>query len=334
MTTAVLDHVADELVAALPDARLDAVERDVPSADLVTSRVGGPIAVLVRGRTAADVGVVAEVVRRHRVPVAVIGRGSNLLVADRGFEGVVVVLSGEFDELEINRGRVVAGGAVALPVLARRTAAAGCRGLEFYVGIPGSVGGAVRMNAGGHGRETVDVLRRAWLIDLLAGGSPVEVPVANLELGYRRSNLTDTTVVLRAEFAVDADDPSVCEQRIDEIVRWRREHQPGGANAGSVFTNPPDDSAGRLIDECGLKGLRVGGAEVSAKHANFIQADSTATAADIVALIAEIRGRVAAATGTVLVPELRMLGFDGPNFEDLGVAGLGDGTINAGEEYA
>jgi len=160
---------------------------------------------------------------------------------------------------------------VALPVLARRSAAA-VDAVSSSTSVSRSVGGAVRMNAGGHGRETVDVLQRAWVVDLqpespLAEVVVVELSVAALELGYRSSNLPATAVVLRAEFAVDDDDPLACEARIDDVVRWRREHQPGGANSGSVFTNPPGDSAGRLIDACGLRGLRVGGAEVSTKHA-------------------------------------------------------------------
>src|SRR5690606_38451664 len=137
-----------------------------------------------------------------------------------------------------------AGGAVPLPVLARRAAAAGLGGLEFYVGIPGSVGGAVRMNAGGHGRETRDVLTRAWIVDLAAGPAEREHTVADLALGYRTSRVGPTEVVTRAELRGTPDDPDACSARIDEIVRWRREHQPGGANAGSVFRNPPGDSAG------------------------------------------------------------------------------------------
>jgi len=302
----VLDDVAGELRAVLPGA----VERNVRAAELVTYRVGGPIAVVAHIRSDEELAGVSAVLARHRVPVTVIGRGSNLLVADVGFRGVGLVLGGAFEELEIGDSTIGAGGAVALPVLARRSAAAGRRGLEFYVGIPGSVGGAVRMNAGGHGRETSEVLRRAWLFDLASDRSARVVTVGDLGLGYRRSAVTPTTIVVRAEFAVEGDDPFACEARVDEIVRWRREHQPGGANAGSIFKNPAGDSAGRLIDECGLKGLRVGGAEVSAKHANFIQADATASAADIAAVIGEVRTRVAAHTGIELEPELRMLGFD------------------------
>ena len=309
-----LGGLATELESRLPGA----VERDVPFADLSTYRIGGPVAVLARVRSAAALNALAEVTARLRPHLLVAGRGSNLLVDDGGFPGLVVLLEGELEDLTMpprngprtdggtGTGVVRAGGGLALPVLARRSAGAGWAGLEFYVGIPGSVGGAVRMNAGGHGRETADVLLRASLVDLL-GPDTRDATAADLELGYRHSNVAPAQVVVAAELAVSADDPAACEGRVADIVRWRREHQPGGANAGSVFRNPPGDSAGRLIDAAGLKGLRVGGAVVSDKHANFFQADPGATAADVRALVAEVRRRVADATGVELVPELRIV---------------------------
>ncbi len=167
------------------------------------------------------------------------------------------------------------------------------------------------MNAGGHGRETAEVLRRAWVWDLRASAAtPTVWDVAALALGYRTSALTSTHVVTSAEFTATPDAADDCAARIDDVVRWRREHQPGGANAGSVFRNPPGDSAGRLIDTAGLKGLRVGGAVVSEKHANFFQAEPGATADDVAHLVTEVQERVRAATGVTLVPELQMVGFD------------------------
>jgi UDP-N-acetylmuramate dehydrogenase len=307
VSTAVL---ADELAARLPGR----VRRDVPVAELSTYRVGGPVAVLARVANLAELAVVAGVVARDRPPILVVGRGSNLLVGDGGFGGVALVLEGEFESVDLPEPDaepvVRAGGAVPLPVLARRAADAGVAGLEFFVGIPGSVGGAVRMNAGGHGRETVDVLRTASIVDLYGDGDPVPVVrrVEDLDLGYRRSNVSGSDVVVSAELEGNRDAPAACAARVADVVRWRREHQPGGANAGSVFRNPPGDSAGRLIDAAGLKGLRVGGAVVSEKHANFFQADNGATAADVAGLIAEVQRRVAAATGVRLVPELLMIG--------------------------
>lgn len=301
-----LAAIADALEPALPGR----VERDAPLAGFTTYRVGGPAAVLVRARHEADLAALAAIVGEHRPPLLVVGRGSNLLVADRGFPGVALLLEGDFEEITTAPDRITAGGAVALPVLARRAAAAGLTGLEFYVGIPGGVGGAVRMNAGGHGRETRDVLRSVRVADLLGDGLGALRSLEDLALGYRHSALGPFEVVVSATFAVEADTPIACEGRLADVVRWRREHQPGGANAGSVFRNPPGDSAGRLVDACGLKGLRVGGAVVSDKHANFIQAEPGATAHDVRALIAEVGRRVEAETGVHLEPELHCVGFD------------------------
>ena len=304
------------LAADLRDRLPDSTTEDASIAELSTYRVGGPVAVLVRAHDVDALATVADAARRHQPRLLVIGRGSNLLVSDAGFSGLVVVLEGDFETIDASEQAAQAlraGGAVPLPVLARRAAAGGLAGLEFYVGIPGSVGGAVRMNAGGHGRETVEVLRRAWVLDLLDADAPptaLERGVADLALDYRHSNLRPSEVVTAAEFTVTRDDPAACEARVAEIVRWRREHQPGGQNAGSVFRNPPGDSAGRLIDAAGLKGLRVGGAVVSEKHANFFQADADATARDVLDLVAEVQRRVAKASGVELVPELHVVGDD------------------------
>lgn len=303
--------IPDALAVALAGAVPDGVARDVPAGDLGTYRIGGPVAVVVRVPDAAALARVGAVLADAAdVPVLVVGRGSNLLVADRGFDGVGLVLTGDFEAVEVGVDRVRAGGAVALPVLARRAAAAGRTGLEFYVGIPGSVGGAVRMNAGGHGSETRDVLVSATVASI-RGGPLRRLDGADLGLTYRHSDLGSGDVVTEAEFVVTPDDPDACAARLDEIVRWRREHQPGGANGGSVFKNPPGDAAGRLIEAAGCKGLRVGGAVVSEKHANFIQAEADARADDVHALVVAVRERVLAASGVLLEPELRLVGFDG-----------------------
>ena len=299
--------VAAELVARLGDR----VDRDAPSGPLTTYRCGGPLAVLVRIDRERDLDDVVPILVEHPdVPVLVIGRGSNLLIADAGFAGVAIVLGGELERIDVDpaQARVEAGGATALPVLARQAARAGIGGLEFYVGIPGSVGGALRMNAGGHGAQTEDVLSWARVLDL-RDGSVRERGVDELGLGYRRSALGARDLVLAGRFAGHHDDPAVCEHRIDEIVGWRRRHQPGGQNAGSVFTNPPGDAAGRLIDSCGLKGLRVGGVVVSEKHANFFAASPGARADDVLALMRLVQSRVAAETGVRLEAELQLVGF-------------------------
>jgi UDP-N-acetylmuramate dehydrogenase len=247
-------------------------------------------------------------VRHEGIPVLAVGQGSNLLVSDAGFSGVAITFAGDLEELAVDDGTVRAGAAVRLPVLARRTAAAGWRGLEWNVGVPGSVGGGVRMNAGGHGRDTAASLVRVRLHDLATGQDEV-VDAAALELGYRRSNVAAHHVVVWAEHHVSPGEVEAGEQVISEIVQWRRDNQPGGSNAGSVFTNPVDDSAGRLIDSVGLKGFRVGTAEVSTKHANFIQSDEGGCAGDVVALMAEVRRRVRDTHGIDLTPETHLIGF-------------------------
>lgn len=305
----------DDVAAALTSSLGDRVTRDGPIADLTTYRLGGPAGVLVRVVDDAALRAVASVVARERPPVLVIGRGSNLLVADRGFAGLAIVLGGRFEELAVSTVPgavgVRAGAATPLPVVARRSAATGLTGLEFLVGIPGSVGGAVRMNAGGHGRETAEVLTSATVVDLSVAGAPARKLDADaLAFGYRTSALGPYDLVTGADLRGALDDIAAAEARVAEVVRWRREHQPGGANAGSVFRNPPGDSAGRLIDAAGLKGLRVGGAIVSPKHANFFQAEPGATADDVHRLVRTVRARVADAEGVLLEPELRMIGFD------------------------
>jgi UDP-N-acetylmuramate dehydrogenase len=313
VTNAALDAVAVALERALPGR----ITRAAPSSALTTYRCGGPVALLARLDREADLVALARIVGAEpAVPLLVIGRGSNLLIADGGFDGVGIVLAGEFEriDLDVPRNEVDAGGAVPLPVLARQSAKAGIAGLEFYVGIPGSVGGALRMNAGGHGSETADVVVCARVLPL-HGGEIREVDTDALGLGYRVSALGPADVVLSARFAGSADSPEACAERIDEIVRWRREHQPGGQNAGSVFTNPPGDSAGRLVDACGLKGAHVGGVVVSEKHANFFAASPGARASDVLALIRLVQERVEAATGVRLVPELQLVGFAGSSEE-------------------
>jgi UDP-N-acetylmuramate dehydrogenase len=303
----ILDRTIARIEARLPGR----VRRATPSGELTTYRVGGPFAAVVRVGDDEALDALAGIVGTVDVPVLVVGRGSNLLVADAGFEGIAVVLDDDFERVDIDVAiaSVRAGGSTSLPVLARRAAAAGVSGLEFYVGIPGSVGGAVRMNAGGHGRETQEVLIDVDLLDLRTGTRTTRA-THDLDFAYRHSNLHDHDVVCAARFTGSREAAEACAARIDAIVKWRREHQPGGANAGSVFSNPPGASAGALIDATGLKGLRIGGAVVSEKHANFIVADPTATATDVHALLAEVRSRVADATGVVLQTEMRLVGFD------------------------
>jgi UDP-N-acetylmuramate dehydrogenase len=282
---------------------------DVPLGPLTTYRVGGPAALLVRVESESDLRRVADALRARSVPVLVVGKGSNLLVADRGFAGLALVLGDAFAAVEVDGTTVRAGGGAALPVVARQSVAAGLTGFEWAVGVPGSIGGAVRMNAGGHGSDMAATLLRVRVLDL-SGGEDEEVPADLLDLGYRRSAVRSDQVVLRADLGLRVGDREAGEAELAEIVRWRRANQPGGPNAGSVFTNPDGDSAGRLIDEAGLKGLRVGTASVSTKHANFIQVDRDGSADDVHRLMAAIVERVAESSGITLHAETRIVGFD------------------------
>lgn len=285
----------------------------VPLGPLTTYRVGGAARWLVAAHDDADLHAIAA--RLQGREVLVVGKGSNLLVCDAGFDGVVVHLGDAFAGVEVDAASasVRAGGAAFLPVVARRSVAAGLSGFEWAVGVPGSIGGAVRMNAGGHGSEVAESLVGVRVVDLRTGEDGA-VPAAALDLDYRRSNLRDSQVVVHADLQLAPGDRDAGEATLSEIVRWRREHQPGGQNAGSVFTNPPGQSAGRLIDSAGCRGLRSGSAQVSTKHANFIQADAGGSADDVFDLMVTVARRVLDAHGVVLHPETRMVGF--PSFDD------------------
>jgi UDP-N-acetylmuramate dehydrogenase len=302
-----MTNVFDGL-AALEQALGGRARRDHPLGVLTTYRVGGTAALFVEPNDEEELAAVAAGLAGARVPVLVVGRGSNLLVADRGFDGLVVSLGKGFESLSTDGCRVRVGAAVSLPVLARRTAAAGLHGLEWAVGVPGSVGGAVAMNAGGHGADTAATLVSYRWIDLTTG-EVHESPAERLGFAYRHADLGATDVVVAGVHQLESGDPDRGKAIIDEIVRWRRANQPGGSNAGSVFANPLGDSAGRLIESCGLKGFRMGTAEVSTKHANFVQADPDGSADDVGRLIAHVQGAVAAATGVTLRTEVRLVGF-------------------------
>lgn len=313
----VKDHLEGiEIAARLLGPR---ARRDVPISQLTTYRVGGPAALLVHVDSLSDLWHVSSVLTEVDIPVVVIGRGSNVLVSDEGFPGLVLTLGAIANEVEIptERGRpgesvtVRFGGGVALPVASRQTVGQGITGFEWAVGVPGSIGGAVRMNAGGHGSDMATNLSSIRLFHLRKG-IDCQIRAVDLGLRFRGSALTDQHIVLSADLRLAwAKESSEGESRVAEIVRWRRENQPGGQNAGSVFVNPEPGkvSAGALIDALGLRGHRVGSACVSPKHANFIQADEGGSAADVVRLMALVKSRVREAHGFELRSEIRLLGF-------------------------
>jgi UDP-N-acetylmuramate dehydrogenase len=286
------------------------VRRDVPIGPMTTYRVGGSAALAFTLESEHDVALLARAVSVSGLPVLSVGRGSNLLVSDRGFAGLAVFLGPEFATIRVEDRHVIAGASVLLPVLARRTVAAALTGLEWAVGVPGTVGGAVRMNAGGHGSDLATSVCSARIARLDVGVVEV-VDRTGLGLRFRGSALGDLDIVLSVDLALAPGDRERGEIELAEIVRWRREHQPGGQNAGSVFVNPVPGvlAAGAVIDELGLRGLRLGTAEVSIKHANFIQADEDGSADDVFALMRLVRSKVLATTGIALRSEIRLVGF-------------------------
>jgi UDP-N-acetylmuramate dehydrogenase len=311
----------ESAIAALVGALGEKAQPGAPLGALTTYRVGGSAAVLVTAESVDDLRAIGRVLSadsRGEVPILVIGRGSNMLVADSGFAGVAVLLGEGLASVDITGTNVIAGGAAALPVVARRTVAAGLTGFEWAVGVPGSIGGAVRMNAGGHGSDMAASVTGVRVIDLRTGEDEV-MQVAALEFGYRFSALRSHQIVVDCTIELARGSVGAGETALGDIVRWRREHQPGGANAGSVFTNPQGDSAGRLIDGAGLKGYRLGSAEVSTKHANFIQSDPDGSADDIALLMAEIRHRVVESSGVDLHAETHLVGFDPRVAADAGI---------------
>lgn len=305
--------LADRVAVAV-ESLGELAERDVLLGPLTTYRVGGPAAVLVRARTRDDLVRVGLAARASGLDVLPIGRGSNMLVADAGFDGIAVTLVDLAEALDIDSTTAVvtASAGSSLPVVARRTAAAGLTGFEWAVGVPGSIGGAVRMNAGGHGSDMAGSLIDVTIVDLSAS-SERTIPASEVGLGFRQSQLPESAVVVGARLQLARGDRAESERMISEIVSWRRANQPGGQNAGSVFVNPvPGEvSAGALIDAAGLRGFRLRTAHVSAKHANFIQADEDGNADDVRALMEIVRERVEAQSGYALRSEIRLIGFDG-----------------------
>lgn len=295
------------------------LQTDVDLGPLTTYRLGGPAMYLLDGATGSDLSALALALRDEPMEVLVLGRGSNVVISEKGFAGVVVRLGSEFDDIVVAEERVLVGGIVPLPLVARTATSAGRRGLEFLIGVPGSAGGGVRQNAGCFGSEIRDVLISAHIFDLRTGEQS-EVDASELQMDYRRTSVASTDLVLGASFRVEAGDAVEGLGLIRDHTRWRRLHQPGGTvNAGSVFKNPPGDSAGRIIDSLALKGLRVGGAEVSTKHANFFVAMPGTAADHVYLLVRKVQDIVARETGIELEPEIQFVGqFENGQFENWG----------------
>ncbi len=319
----------------------DIVRVDVPIGPLTTYRVGGAAALHVVAADSAALARVREAVVATGVDVLIVGRGSNMLISDRGFEGLAVQLGSGFESIEIEEPDEAAdgapctvgvGGAVLLPVAARQLSAAGIAGFEWAVGVPGSLGGAVRMNAGGHGSDIAASLINATIIDL-AGGRSATVTASDMGFGYRTSSVTSTEVVCAARLGLHRGNANASKAALADIVGWRRDHQPGGQNAGSVFANPENAAAGRLVEAAGASGMRIGSAAVSPKHANFIQADPGGLASDVLATIHAVRAMVVDHGGVTLRTELKLVGFTLAELGDLASDHVADAAPSGGREF-
>ncbi|MTV26160.1 UDP-N-acetylmuramate dehydrogenase [Nitriliruptoraceae bacterium ZYF776] len=302
----------DPLIDELRAAGVASVRPGHALAELTTLRVGGPARALVTAEDDGDLAAVAAACREHALPWLVVGRGSNLLVADEGWPGVAIQLGRGFRGVEIDGEVVRIGAAEPMPSVAVRLADAGLGGAAWAAGIPGTVGGSVRMNAGAHGGEVADHLVEVELFRLRSGTRETW-PAEACGLTYRHSELPDDAIVLAAVWRLTPGDRDTVRAEIRHVRDWRRAHQPiNEPNCGSVFTNPAGDSAGRLVEAIGGKQRRVGGAEVSAKHANFIVTRAGATASDVWALVTQLRDEVERVHGVRLRPEVVVVGQLGP----------------------
>jgi UDP-N-acetylmuramate dehydrogenase len=289
----------------------EGVQRDYPLARLTTIRTGGPAELFARPGTVAELETVLAWAGDQGVEVGVVGSGSNLLVADAGVRGLVLKLDHELTQIAVEGTRMHCGGGARLPAVSAQAARAGLSGIEFGVNIPGTVGGAVRMNANAYGGELARALE--W-VDVCSAAGTIRRTPGELGFAYRRSGLRRGEVVARAAFALRPLPSDEVKRTLGEMRSKRRAAQPSGIKTfGSTFKNPADPraegrTAGQLLEAAGCRGLRVGGAGFSAKHANFVENLGDATTADVVALMDEGRRRVKERFGVELEPEVQTLG--------------------------
>ncbi len=289
----------------------EGIQRDYPLARLTTIRTGGPAELFARPGTVAELEAVLAWAGRQAVEVGVVGSGSNLLVADAGVRGLVLKLDHELTQIAVDGTRMHCGGGARLPAVSAQAARAGLSGIEFGVNIPGTVGGAVRMNANAYGGELARALE--WVDVCSAAGTTRRAP-GELGFAYRRSGLRRGEVVARVSFGLRPLPSDEVKRTLGEMRSKRHAAQPSGIKTfGSTFKNPTypgaeGRTAGQLLEAAGCRGLRVGGAGFSAKHANFVENLGEATTADVVALMDEGRRRVKERFGVELEPEVQTLG--------------------------
>jgi len=299
------ENIAGELAGCVSPATV--IRRNEPLAKHTTLRVGGPADVYVEPASEEDLAAVVKDCAGHSVPFFIIGRGSNLLVRDGGFRGVILCLShANFSRIGAAGERLKCGAGARLKDVAIAAKRHGLSGLEFLEGIPGSVGGALRMNAGAMGGATFDVVESVRLMDF--DGHVRESAPPEMSVAYRGCGALKNHIALGAVFKGRPDSPESILQRMSAFGRKRWTSQPAAPSAGCIFKNPPEIPAGKLIDELGLKGTRVGGAMVSAEHGNFIVNKGEATARDILELIGILRAKAKAGRGVELQTEVEIVG--------------------------
>lgn len=308
------------LVCALMDKRQrtalvriggDAIHLDCPMDQYTTFRIGGKVDALYFTRQLRELQKTVSYLTKEHIAYLVVGRGSNLLVKDGGFQGVVIIMGGELAGIEENKKDkqiLMAGAGLGLAQLLNHCTRRGLGGLEFLAGIPGSVGGAVTMNAGAFGKDMGSVVQQIHVVT--REGELATRNRSELNFSYRELSVPKGTVVIRAKFRLVDENPELVAKRLKDCLAKRKTTQPlEYPSAGSVFKNPPNNYAGRLIEEAGLKGKRVGGAMISPKHANYIVNTGGASADDVLALMELARKRVREQTGIVLEPEIRVVGI-------------------------
>ena len=284
---------------------------DEPLAAHTTFRIGGPADFFIQVQKVEELVAIVERARHAHIPFFILGNGSNILVGDRGFRGLVIenrCAQFTLTEIDATHARLGAESGVMLPGLANRLARQGWSGLEWAIGVPGTLGGAIVGNAGAHGACIADSVTRVTILD--ARGVVRELPKTELAFAYRTSRFKHAReeIVLRAELELQRDDPQVCIARMQQYSEHRRRTQPTEPSVGSIFKNLPGDAAGRLIDAAGLKGTRVGGVEVSTVHANFFVNRGGATASDVLRLVEIVRERVYEQFGVELELEIVVIG--------------------------
>jgi UDP-N-acetylmuramate dehydrogenase len=293
-----------------PDAA-EGVESDFPLARLTTVRTGGPADHYARPTSRSELMRLLEWATDRGLQVGVVGSGSNLLVSDEGFRGLVIKLAGRLAAIERDGERMLCGGGARLPSVAARAASYGLSGIEFGINIPGTVGGAVKMNANAYGGELAAVLETVDVVS--AGGEQTRRP-SDFDFAYRSSNLGPTEIVTRASFNLSPKPSEEIKATLAEMRGWRRDAQPAGIKTfGSTFKNPDPGSsggrtAGQLLADAGCAGLEVGGVRFSAKHANFVENRGDGTTSDVIALMTRGRAAVAERFGVTLEPEVQLLG--------------------------